>query len=226
MADNDETTTATTNQDPPFQRHPARFFEDLEAAASAVVRHLDSTSGSFDRLSAVSDPAHVTADDIVACSMLDYPVPAPAAAWVLSPEGQWLTAEILADIPTDEDLWNCHAPAILRAADLFQLLRAPTSQLPASGEGSAVGQATATRLLAAKRPRLVPIDDRHIRHTLRYPKDALWFRRWRDVMDDELIELARTTRHIAGDDRPEAVNLSELRILDIVVRRRAKKGRN
>lgn len=218
--------TEPTESNQPFQRHPARFFEDLDAAASAIVRHIDSTAGSFDRLTSVSDPAHITADDIVASSMLGYVVPAPAAAWILSPEGQWLTAEILADIPVDEDLWSCHAPAILRAADLFQLLRAPTSQLPADGEAAALGQATATRLLAAKRPRLVPIDDRQIRQSLRYPKDALWFRRWRDVMDDELIDLARSARHIATEERAEAANLSELRVLDIVVRRRAKKGRN
>lgn len=218
-------TTESTDSQPPFQRHPARYFEDLGAAANAVVRHLDNTAGSFDRLTALTDPTNLTADDIVACSMLDYPVPAAAAAWILSPEGQWLTAEILADIPTDEDLWACQATAILRAADLFQLLRAPTSQLPPDQIGAAVGQATATRLLAAKRPRLVPIDDRQIRQTLRYPKDALWFRRWLEVMDDELTGLARTTRDLASVDRAEAVNLSELRVLDIVIRGRAKRKR-
>ena len=218
-------TEPTTTPTPPFERHPARFFEDLEAAASTLIRHLDSTSGGFDRLTAVSDPAHITADDIVACSMLDYAVPAPAAAWILSPEGQWLTAEILSDVPTDNDLWDCAAPAILRAADLFQLLRAPTSQLPPGDEVAALGQATATRLLAAKRPRLVPIDDRQVRHTLRYPKDALWFRRWRDVMDDELIGLTRTVRHMATEHRADAANLSELRVVDIVVRGRGKAKR-
>lgn len=217
--------TESTSPKPPFQRHPGRFFDDLEAAANAIVRHLDSTAGSFDRLTAVTDPRQITADDIVACSMLDYPVPAPAAGWILGPEGQWLTAEILADIPVDVDLWGCQASAILRAADLFQLLRAPTSQLPAEHAGAALGQATATRLLAAKRPRLVPIDDRQIRQTLRYPKDALWFRRWREVMDDELASLARTTRDLASVDRADAANLSELRVLDIVIRGRAKRRR-
>lgn len=215
----------TPESNAPFQRHPARFFDDLDAAAAAIVRHLDGTTGHFDRLSQQSDPQRITADDIVACSMLDYAVPAPVAAWILSAEGQWLTTEILADIPSDEDLWSCGAPSILRAADLFQLLRAPTSQLSDGHDASALGQATATRLLAAKRPRLVPIDDRQIRQTLRYPKDALWFRRWRDIMDEELLGLAGTARHLAGSDRPAAVNLSELRVLDIVVRKRAKQRR-
>lgn len=216
---------SSTEPNAPFRRHPARFFHDLDAAAAAIVRHLDTTSGHFDRLSQQSDPQRITANDIVACSMLDYSVPAPAAAWILSAEGQWLTTEILADIPSDDDLWSCGAPSILRAADLFQLLRAPTSQLEGDHDTSALGQATATRLLAAKRPRLVPIDDRQIRQTLRYPKDALWFRRWREIMDDELIGLARTARHLAGSDRPAAVDLSELRVLDIVVRQRAKQPR-
>lgn len=206
----------------PFRRHPSRFFDDLDAAANAVVAHLRSTNGQFDRLSQQSDPQRITAEDVVACSMTGYAVPAPAAAWLLGPEGQWLTTEILADIPAGTVLWECEATHILRAADLFQLLRAPTSQLPELPDVAALGQATATRLLAAKRPLLAPIDDRQIRQTLRYPKDGLWFRRWREVMDDELLSMARTARDRAAEDEPAAANLSELRVLDIVIRRRAK----
>lgn len=206
----------------PFRRHPSRFFDDLDAAANAVVAHLGSTDGQFDRLSQQADPQRISAEDIVACSMTGYSVPPPAAAWLLGPEGQWLTTEILADIPQDAVLWECEATQILRAADLFQLLRAPSSQLPPLPDVAALGQATATRLLAAKRPLLAPIDDREIRQTLRYPKDGLWFRRWRDVMDDELLTMARTTRHLAAEDEAAAANLSELRVLDIVIRRRAK----
>lgn len=213
---------AMADSDAPFRRHPGRFFDDLDAAAAVVVTHLRATEGQFDRLTQQSDPHRLTAADIVACSMTGYAVPAPAAAWILGADGQWLTTEILADIPPATALWECDASVILRAADLFQLLRAPTSQLPASPDTAALGQATATRLLAAKRPALAPIDDRQIRQTLRYSKDALWFRRWRDVMDDELLSMARTTRHLASKDEPAAVNLSELRVLDIVIRRRAK----
>ena len=209
----------------PFRRHPGRFFDDLDAAANSVVAHLRSTNGQFDRLSQQADPQRLTAEDIVACSMTGYSVPPPAAAWLLGPEGQWLTTEILADIPSDTVLWECEATHILRAADLFQLLRAPTSQLPEIPDVAALGQATATRLLAAKRPLLAPIDDRQIRQILRYPKDGLWFRRWRDVMDDELLSMARTTRHLATEDEASAANLSELRILDIVIRRRGKNAK-
>lgn len=210
---------------PPFRRHPGRFFDDLDAAAAAVVGHLQSTAGQFDRLSQQADPHRITAEDIVACTMTGYPVPAPAAAWILEAEGQWLTTEILADIPAGTSLWSCDAAHILRAADLFRLLRAPTSQLPTLPDTAAMGQATATRLLAAKRPLLAPIDDRQIRQTLRYSKDTLWFRRWREVLDEELLAMARTTRHLASEDEPLAVNLSELRVLDIVIRRRGKKPR-
>ncbi len=209
----------------PFRRHPGRFFDDVDAAANAVVAHLRSTDGQFDLLSQQADPQRLTAEDIVACSMTGYSVPPAAAAWLLGPEGQWLTTEILADIPADTVLWECEATHILRAADLFQLLRSPTSQLPALPDTAALGQATATRLLAAKRPLLAPIDDRQIRQTLRYPKDGLWFRRWREVMDDELLSMARTTRHLATEDEPAAANLSELRVLDIVIRRRGKSAK-
>lgn len=216
---------AMAESNAPFRRHPSRFFEDLDAAANAVVAHLRSTEGQFDRLTQQADPQRITADDIVACSMTGYSVPAPAAAWLLGPEGQWLTTEILADIPSDTVLWECEATQILRAAELFQLMRAPSSQLPELPDVAAIGQATATRLLAAKRPLLAPIDDRQIRQTLRYPKDGLWFRRWREVMDDELLSMARTARSLAAEDEASAANLSELRVLDIVIRRRGKNAK-
>jgi hypothetical protein len=211
---------------PPFRRHPNRYIDDVEAATAALIDHLDSTAGHFDRLSATTDPANITATDIVAVSMLGVPVPAPAAAWLLGDEGQWLTAEILADIPVDAELWNCDAPAILRAADMFRLLRAETSRYPEHPGETAMGQATATRLLAAKRPRLVPIDDRQVRDALRYPKDSLWFRRWQVTLDDQLLEAVRNVRSVAAAQRPLAADLSELRVIDAVVRRRLKKPRN
>lgn len=210
---------------PPFRRHPSRFVADADAAAGAIIAHLDSTAGHFDLISRSSDPARITADDIVAVSMLGVPIPPEASAWILSAEGQWLTTEILADVPHDDRLWDCDARSILRAADLFRLLRATTSQIPPSEETPALGQASATRLLAAKRPMLVPVDDREIRDCLRYSKDSLWFRRWKATLDEDLLTAARTARERAADERPVAAGLSELRVIDIVVRRRAKRRR-
>ncbi len=208
---------------PAFRRHPSRFLNDPHRAASAVVEHLDSTTGRFDLISLRSDPARITASDLVAVSMLGVPVPAPSAAWILGDEGQWLSTEILADIPADDQLWDCPATSILRAADLFRLLRAPTSAVPpAEPNQPALGQAAASRILASKRPRIVPIDDRQMRDALRYSKNALWFRRWQDTLGTELLTAARTARHLAAKERPAAVNLSELRVIDIVVRRRSK----
>ncbi len=209
-----------------FRRHPQRYIRDTDAAAAALVRHLDRTSGQFDMISMNSDPARIEAADIVAVSMLSFPVSPVAAAWLLSSEGQWLTTEILADIPVNDQLWNCDIRSILRAADLFQLLRAESSQFPQVTGSAAMGQATATRLLAAKRPRLVPIDDREVRDALRYPKDSLWFRRWQETLDDELLVAARAVRAVAAKERPVAAELSELRVIDAVVRRRIKKPRS
>ena len=210
---------STDSNERPFRRHPGRFLADVPTAANAIVAHLESTDGWFDRLSLESDPARITADDLIAVSMLGVPVPIAASAWLLSPEGQWLTTERLAAIPSGTELWSCDADSILRTADLFQLLRASTSQFPPEAEGAAVGQATATRILAAKRPAMVPIDDRQIRSILRYSKDALWFRRWRSVIDDELLASARAARELAAAEDAAAARLSELRILDIVIRR-------
>lgn len=210
--------SAATNRPPDFEVRPAGRIERIAEPATALVQHLASTAGQFDRLSATTDPSHLTPSDIVAVSMLGQAVPPAAAAWILGDEGQWLTAEILAHIPVVEQLHNYAASSIFKMAELFHLLRSPQSQIPDRRRSLALGQATTTRLLATKRPHLVPIDDRAIRKTLGYSKDDLWWKRWP-------VELTKETRDRLDDIRAEAAvvdplaaKLSDLRIFDILLR--------
>jgi hypothetical protein len=183
-------------------------------------------------LSWTSDPTQVTATDIVVVSMLARPIPAATAAWLLSDEGQWLTAEILAEIPVTATLQDCDPNSILKIADLFHLIRRPTSQVPAdtneqtakasktkrSQKRSGIGQANTTRLLAAKRPGLVPIDDHSIRKALGYSKDETWWLRWKSVLNQDTRETIRSIRSEATATDSAAINLSDLRIFDILLR--------
>ena len=202
-----------------FGRRPHRLLARRKRSVRAVVAHLDGLSGQFDSLTRTSDPNRITAVDLVAVSMIGPSVPPRAAAWILGADGQWLTTEILADIPRQSRVWDCEPGDIVRAADLFHLLRASTSQIGGKRGRRAMGQASATRLLAAKRPDLVPIDDGAIRGALRYPKDGYWWRRWRRAIDAELLELADQVRADAAKERPAAADLPTLRLLDIAVRR-------
>ncbi len=213
---------ADTSTNRPFRRHPSRYIDGTEAAAKTIVAHFAGTAGHYDVLTQSTEPSHITGTDLLAVGMLGIPVPAPAAAWILGEEGQWLTTEILADLPLDTPLWEADPRCILRAADLFQLLRAESSAVPSTPGLTAVGQATATRILASKRPALCPLDDREVRAALKYPKDSLWFRRWNETINDDLLDATRRARSLAAETEPLAASLTELRVLDIVVRSRAK----
>ncbi len=225
-----------------FRRDPGTLLQRVTHPATHIVSHLRSTRGQFDRLSWTSDPTQITATDLVAVSMLGRPVPAPTAAWLLSDEGQWLTAEILAEVPVNAILQDCDPKSILKIADLFHLIRRPTSQIPSRPDALSsnlkrakqgrkalqkrdqrhrdIGQANTTRLLAAKRPGLVPIDDRILRKTLGYSKDETWWLRWKSALDQDTRELVRSIRSEASRTDSAAINLSDLRIFDILFRSR------
>lgn len=201
-----------------FRRHPSERVLRVNNPAAKVTDHLSSVTGQFDLLTRSSDSAQVSANDLVAVSMIGPAIPATAAAWILSDEGQWLSAEILASIPVDAALQDCDPQSILRVADLFHLVRRPTSQMPERSRASALGQATATRLLAAKRPGLVPIDDRYTRKVLGYSKDESWWLRWKNILDHETSDMIDDIRSEAGLTNPDAMGLSDLRIFDVLLR--------
>lgn len=210
--------TAATNRPPNFEVRPAGRIERIAEPAAALVEHLASTAGQFDRLSAATDPSHITASDIVAVSMLGQPLPPASAAWILGDEGQWLTAEILAHIPATEHLHSYAASSIFKMAELFHLLRSPQAQIPDRRRAAALGQATTTRLLVTKRPHLVPIDDRDIRNVLGYSKDDLWWKRWPSELTKETRDRLDDIRTEAAVANPLAAKLSDLRIFDILLR--------
>ncbi len=212
------TRVTTTEPTASFKRQPTVQVRQVPDPVATVVDHLGATCGQFDRLSWRSDPAQITATDILAVSMIAQPVPPAAAAWLLSDQGQWLSAEILADIAPDATLQSCTPQSILRIADLFHLIRRPSSQLPGRKRARSLSQACATRLLAAKRPGLVPIDDRTIRRALGYKKDEVWWQRWKLVLDSDATDLIGDIRATAAQQEPAANRLSDLRIFDIVIR--------
>ncbi len=108
-------------------------------------------------------PDDITARDLVAVSTLSVIVPARVAIWLLSNEGRVAVTELLASVPNDVDLWD-GPDLISENSALWQLWRLlETACWPRPIPGNGMGGTTISKLMAAKRPRLVPIWDSVVR---------------------------------------------------------------
>jgi hypothetical protein len=176
----------------------------------------------FEPLAARGDPDRFEASDLVAVSCLSVDIDPETAGWLLVGEGQRETAELLSalEIPPcgslrEYDLANNDA-----ALALWRLL----------SDRRQLGPTRVSKLLAAKRPHLVPIYDSFVAEALLPPthrRQWQWWGPWRDMLlgpDGEAISAAvkeiRTEVTVPGANR-----LSELRVLDIVVWMAEERGR-
>jgi hypothetical protein len=75
-----------------------------------------------------------------------------------------------------------------------------------------IGPTIAGTLMAAKRPRLIPISDFHVKDTLGATDRDFWKCVWTVLADNQL----RAALGAIRDAVPDAWNLSLLRVLDIV----------
>lgn len=136
------------------------FAEDADPADRYTGRRFESLAGGGDR-SGVAE--RITADDLVAVMLLSVQVPAAIAIELLDGRLGDELAALLREIPTDVAL----------ADDAAGVLVAPGSAadrawtLLTSCDG--VGWVTASKLLARKRPCLVPVYDRVVRCALGRP---------------------------------------------------------
>lgn len=103
-----------------------------------------------------------TAEDIVAVSMLNVNVPAASTLRILGAQSQTLSA-LLAVIPADLDLHD--ADAVSHIAE-----EAPAAQLWDAVRAAGVGRVTTSKLLARKRPRLLPVIDSVVKEILKHPR--------------------------------------------------------
>jgi hypothetical protein len=146
--------------------------------------HEEYTGRMFHELSNNSQPNEITAQDIVAVSTLGVTVPAGVAVWLLG-EGADDVRALLERIPVDRDVW---APDDLLDAGeptwrLWDLLS--TASWPHALPGNGMGTTTISKLLATKRPRLVPIWDSVVRK-LFAPVDNYWAAFGQALADDSL----------------------------------------
>lgn len=175
--------------------------------------HADSVFAgtTFDHL-ADNPRDHFTTSDLIAVSLLDMRFTPRAVRALLEEQSNDLSDQ-LSQVRSDVDLWAASDHDLAAATTLWRTLRA-------GGALKGVGPTTTSKLLARKRPRLVPIVDSVVR-------DAL------ALGDDSWVELRAALQQRGLPDRIEALRpagvkhpVSTLRLLDAAVWMHHSRSRN
>lgn len=191
------------------------FSEDdvdrLPGVWPAVGRHFDDLGHGEET------PNVITATDLLAVSFLSVNVP-PRATWsIIETRSSELTS-VLADIPASMPIEDQKCESSTYASTsalqkLWNLLRRDEA-----GHLWKMGPTTVSKVIARKRPGLVPIQDSVVMRELR-AEDATYWDMWWQAMHLEIdgqmvvIEFTKSLR----EKVPEASQLSLLRVLDIVI---------
>ncbi len=156
----------------------------------------------FEHFGSIGDRNRFDASDLVAVETLSVQVPPEAAAKLLVTEPDRFNA-LLRRIPRSVDIWDASRETLQDgpAAELHTLLRT----LPS------VDWVIAGKLLAAKRPRLIPILDNKVKDLLQPPTSRFWISMWDELSD----ESRRVTVAQVCADAPADVSL--LRRIDVAL---------
>jgi len=195
-------------------------FRDSAVVRKAIVEYFATvgegfTGSQFETICDASRPNQFTASDFIAVSTLSVEIPPRSAIYLLSDEGVERTEALLAHVPTNLDLWDVEAgPLVAKDGPMWQLwdlVRRASWPTPEVENGhNNVGRTKASKLLAAKRPRLVPIQDQVVVDAL--GDGSRSWAAWREALQDTLL------RDLVHDTTADAPNgLSLLRRIDVVV---------
>ncbi|MFJ6379007.1 DUF6308 family protein [Kitasatospora sp. NPDC092039] len=179
------------------------------------------TGAHFERLAGGGDRPETadrfTADDLLAITMLSVSVePHGAVELLTDPDGHW--HRLLSAIPRDARLEDpACAPLVAPggpAAELWERLANPSGTYPGKPDGA--GPVVAGKLLARKRPHLVPVYDVRVKALFRRPKVDTTF--WSALADalraDGGAFRARLARLRAEAGIGEDIGV--LRVLDVI----------
>ncbi|WP_207346088.1 DUF6308 family protein [Arthrobacter sp. E3] len=157
----------------------------------------------------------ITADDLIAVTFLSVDVPGAAAIGILETHKNEISG-LLEQIPANLELANVSAEDFAvrlgpdsAAVKLWKILR------QSNAERWGVGQTIASKIMARKRPRLIPIYDSVVAPLMGLKdSDNQWIT-WHDVLTDGtgLPERLKTIHKLSG----VAPDASALRIMDVVL---------
>ena len=196
---------------------------DTQAAAGLVKEYYSTMpsgrqkySGSqFEAIAARNpDLNSIDTADIVAVSMLSVDVPGPAALRLLSSHAAVTITQLLSLIPNcdiiDADPAQL-APGVGAASELWRLLKTD----PTWGKDR-IGKTTASKLMAVKRPKLIPVWDSNVEKATGLGTDDYWRQFQQVLLDDD-----KRIWHWLNDIRPQVPELpddvSTLRLLDVIL---------
>jgi hypothetical protein len=187
-----------------------------------VQTYFDPTSGfrgsEFDTLAGGGDAADrkdvFSAEDLVAVTLLEMTVPGDAALALLHRQASEFSA-LLSEIPANVDLWNAPENVIGLGSPAARLW----TRLMAFPQ---MGWVTTSKLLARKRPRLLPVYDTVVKAAVQPNSSAFWLPLREELQDQALIERLKEIHVEAG--LKESVRL--LRVLDVAIWMRNRKASN
>ncbi|MEI2276699.1 DUF6308 family protein [Paenarthrobacter ilicis] len=157
----------------------------------------------------------ITADDILAVSFLSVQVPAPAAIGLIESRANEVS-ELLAQIPTNLDL------ASVSSDDYDHYLgpRSPANALWRLLRGSdtyrwGIGPTTASKIMARKRPRLIPIFDSIVGPLMGHTTCDDQWETWHSVLTNGM-DLSNRLKSIR-EKAAIAQDISDIRTMDVVL---------
>jgi len=162
---------------------------------------------SFDLLGD-NPPDLITFDDLLATSLLDISW-RPQAIRVLIAETAHVAVD-LAAIPSDLDLWAADSATLAATTTLHEWL----------DKLHGVGPTIASKLMARKRPRLVPVHDDVVQRAIAPPKGQFWVTLAEALTEPALRDEIEALRPVGAD------SISLLRLLDIAIWMRHSRSRN
>ena len=180
------------------------FDRSVRAMRSYFAPDLHFTGSAFDGLFDAASPNEFTALDMLAVSTLSVEVPPRAALRLIASSD---VRPLLVEIPASATIWS--HPELLDdvgfANQLWRLVRAHDG----------VGRTISSKLLAAKRPHLIPIYDQHVGAALGFGDHQWPFMQAvaRDAQVEPLLHTIEQARTAAGI----LAGISVLRLIDIVI---------
>lgn len=149
----------------------------------------------------------ITASDLIAVQLLSVDIPGPAALALLEGDLGRQLSSLLADIPSDKDMVDVDVELLRPGSPADQAWHALQTQ-------RGLGWVTTNKLLARKRPRLLPVYDRVVRCAVDHP-DSFWLSLHHALTanGNQINELLLHLRSSAG--LPDTV--SALRVCDVVL---------